>query len=887
MKKLYVVDAVNFLFRSYYAIAPMTNAGGESTHALFGFIRSLFKLIKEFHPSHFVAVFDGPDSKGKRTSIYSEYKSHRKAMPADLFPQLEKALQFCHIAGIPFLSTPGVEADDVMGSIAKWAESKEIEVYLCSSDKDLCQLVSDKVFVINPHKNNLLIDSSKVKELFGITPQQMIDFLALTGDASDNIPGVEGFGPKTAAALLQEFGTLEELLAYPEKVSGMKKQEALKNHSAIALMSKQLATILTDVEFPKKEEFFLLKQPDTPALKTFYQEMRFSSLLKELEEEKVFDIKTSLVSYHLIDEEEALQLLIERLLKEKELCIDTETTDVRPLYAELVGIGVGIRPKEAWYIPLNGKLGKEKVLAALRTLFAAPHLSFFGHNLKYDLHVLRNVGITVSSVFFDTLLASYLLRPHLQKHNLDELVLEKFGVVKTPITALIGKGKEERTMDLVPKEMVCSYCCEDVDYTCRLKELFSKELEKENLFSVFSQIELPLLPILFSMERTGIFVDLHILKTLSQELSKHLSSLQEEIFQSTGETFNLNSPKQLSHVLFEKLGIKPPKKTATGYSTSAEVLEELKETSPVVEEILRYRALEKLRSTYVDALPFQVFPKTQRIHCTFNQSVAATGRLSCQDPNLQNIPLHSTEGRKIRSAFRPDTEELCFASADYSQIELRLLAHLSEDPSLLKAFQEGEDIHTFTASLVYNIALSQVTSEMRQKAKAVNYGIVYGQQAFGLSKGLSIDYKEAEAFIDTYFQRYPRVRDFLEHCKQSARDTGFALTMYGRKRPIPEIHSKNPQLRAFAERLAINTPLQGSAADLIKCAMIQIDTRLKKTPYGIMLLQIHDELLFETKISTTHPLISLVKEVMEKVFTLKVPLSVDVSIGKNWEECYI
>lgn len=891
MNKIFIVDAVNFLFRSYYAIGPMTNPKGESTNALFGFIRSIYKLINEFSPDYFIAVFDGPDNKKSRTEIYSEYKGHRAGMPEDLFPQLEKAVEFCEIAGIPHLTVAGVEADDTMGSIAKWMEKKGIKVYLCSSDKDLCQLVSQHVFIINPHKDNLLIDKDKVKELHGVYPEQMIDYLAIMGDASDNIPGLEGFGPKTAVALLNEFGTLEEILAHPEKLSG-KKKEIVSTGKEIALISKKLATIQTDIDFPHDDKFFHLKTPDLEKVKAFYREMRFLSLLKELGDEEVpphhEHVQTEKIQedYILVDDEAQLLELLERLQEEKEICIDTETTDIRPMLASIVGVGLGVEPGKAWYIPCNGNLGKKKVLAALKPLLENPNIGFIGHNIKYDLHVLLNEGIALKTVAFDTILASYLISPQTQRHNLDDLTLEKFGKVKIPIEDLIGKGKKQITMDAVPLEKITAYCCEDIDYTLRLKKFFEKKLTALELKDLFEKIELPLIHILLHIERNGIYVDVKKLEKMSEILKEKLSDLEKKIWDLAGEKFNLNSPKQLSVILFEKLGIKPPKKTATGFSTAADVLEELKEESPIVREIIEYRALEKLRSTYVDALPEQVNPHTHRIHCTFNQSVAATGRLSCQDPNLQNIPVRTEEGKKIREAFRPQHPHFCFVAADYSQIELRLLAHLSEDPALIKAFREGEDIHAYTAALVFGVPIHDVTPQMRYQAKAVNFGIIYGQQAFGLSQQLGIDYNEADEFIKTYFERYKHVKEFLQFCKESTRKTGRAITLTGRQRPIPEIHSKNPTIRAAAERLAINTPLQGTAADLIKMAMIAVDTHLKQHPeLGMMILQIHDELLFETPEEQAKKLGFKIKTIMEEVFQLTVPLIVDISIGKNWSEC--
>lgn len=893
MKKVYILDAVNFLFRSYYAIGPITNPKGESTNALFGFIRTVFKLIKDLSCSHLVAVFDGPENTKSRKELYSDYKIHRAKMPEDLFPQLEWALEFCQIAGIPYLSVPGVEADDVMGSIAKWAEERKINAYLCSSDKDLCQLVSDHVQVINPSKNNLVIDREKVKELFGVFPEQMIDYLAIMGDASDNIPGIEGFGPKTASSLLSEFGTLDYILAHPEVVSG-KKQETLKASKDVALLSKQLATIHIGIDFPKEDTFFALKEPDLEKVKAFYQEMHFLTLLKELNipEKKVeeldlnFGVDPNKVTYTIINDADALKKLVKQLQTKRELCVDTETTSLNVRQAKIVGIGISDEPGVAWYIPFNGNISKEDLHAELKPLFQSPEIAWFGHNLKYDLHVLFQAGLPLKVIGFDTMIASHLLAPQKQRHNLDSLSLELFEKVKIPISDLIGKGAKQISMDQVPLEKVATYCCEDVDYTYRLKRRFEKPLVQEGVQKLLDEVEMPLMRVLFEMEDKGIFADRKELRLQEIDLSVKIETLSQWIFEFAKETFNLNSPKQLGEVLFERLGLRPAKRTATGYSTSADVLEELTETSPIIPKIIEYRALEKLRSTYLVSLPEEIDPKTGRIHCTFNQTGTATGRLACSDPNLQNIPVRSEEGRKIRTAFKPEKEGWSYLAADYSQIELRLLAHFSEDPTLLHAFQTGADIHTYTASLVYGIPITEVNPHMRHTAKAVNFGILYGQQAFGLSKEIGISFSEANTFIATYFNRYNKVKEYLEECKKRARQKGYSETLFGRKRPIPEIDSKNSFLRQAAERLAVNTPLQGTAADLIKMAMINIDDLLKKTKaQGYMVLQIHDELIFELPDEEIPRLSQLVKEQMESVVKLKVPLVVDISIGKNWGEC--
>ncbi|MEI8301423.1 MAG: DNA polymerase I, partial [Chlamydiota bacterium] len=805
----YIIDALGFLFRSYYAITPMTNAKGDSTHALYGFIRSIQKLIKDFNPDYLIAVFDGPGNSDSRKKIYADYKSNREAMPADLAAQLALALKFCDLYGIPVLQIPGIEADDTIGTITKWLENSNHTVYICSSDKDLCQLVSDHVFILNTHKNNLILDKQKVKEIFDVRPDQIVDLLAMMGDSSDNIPGIPSFGPKTAAKLLHEYGSLKELLAKVDTLENKKRQETIKTHQEIALLSQQLATLNFNIPIPQDKQFFAKKPFKQDDLICFYKEMGFNTLLKELQpvmpQAPSQDSKPE--NYLCIDTKEKLESLVKTLSLAKEIAIDTETTNIHPMQAELVGIGLCIKPAEAYYIPTNSNLNIKEILQALKPLLANPAISFIGHNIKYDCHVLKNYDIEIATIGFDTMLASYLLNSQSHKHGLDHLALTLFEKTKIPIEDLIGQGKNIRSMTDVPLELITKYCCEDVDYTLRLKQLFAPQLIQQNLLSIFETIEMPLLPVLASMERHGMYVDPKELAELSVYLNAHIQTLEKTIFEETGEVFNLNSPKQLSHVLYEKLKIPLlTKKGASTPSTSADILESLQEKFPVCKHILKYRGLEKLRSTYVESLPEQILPSTHKIHCTFNQSVAATGRLSCQNPNLQNIPIRTEEGKKIRHAFKPSSPSSSFLSADYSQIELRILAHLSQDETLLNAFRQGEDIHRFTASLVFNVSQKDVSQEMRHLAKAVNFGILYGQQAFGLSQQLGISYSEASQFITTYFERYPKIKSFLDTCKQKSHETGLATTFTGRQRPLIDIHSKNPALKAAAERLAINTP---------------------------------------------------------------------------------
>lgn len=887
MNEIYLVDAINFLFRSYYAIGPMTNQKGQSTSALYGFIRTLQKILKEKKPEHLVTIFDGPDNKASRRAVYAEYKAHRKAAPEDLFPQFEWAEQFCKLAGIPTLCIPGAEADDAIASVARWAEKKGANVFICSSDKDLMQLVNDHVKMFLPHKDNLLVGPKEVEELMGVRPDQIIDYLAIMGDASDNVPGLEGFGPKTASSLLQQFGTLDEILAHPEKVPGEKKQQTLREHKKIALMSRELVTLVHNIDIPHSEKTYHLAPPNRDELASFYQEMNFKTLLRDLGEAQPQAKPKRHIEkheYHLVDTPIELQLLVDQLKAAKEFCLDVETTALHPMTAELVGLGFCIHPGTAWYVPCNGELGLQEIVATFKPLLAKAHV--YGHNIKYDAQVLANYDIELSHIVFDTLLASYILHPDSRQHNLDALALEHFQKVKIPIEDLLGKGKKTRTMREVPIASVKEYCCEDADYTARLKEIFEEELREKKLTALLQDLELPLLPVLARMEREGIYLDVERLATVGHKLTHELSALTKKIFHEVGSEFNLNSPKQLSDILYNKLKLPQPKRKKTEFATGADVLEDLAHESPVVQHILTYRVLEKLRTTYVESLPQTINPKTDRIHCTFSQSTAATGRLACSDPNLQNIPVRSPEGLEIRACFKPQKRGWSYVGADYSQIELRLLAHFCEDADLIHAFKSGQDIHVHTASKVFGVPASQVTPDMRSRAKTVNFGILYGQGPFGLSQQLGISHREASQFIEAYFAQYPLVRTYLEHCKEQARKTGVARTLNGRQRPIPELHNRNPAIRAAAERLAVNTPLQGTAADLIKQAMLDIDAAIRKAEVkGRMILQIHDELIFEVPDDEVTYFKRLAKEKMEGVLHLKVPLEAHIAVGKNWAEC--
>lgn len=860
----------------------MTNSRGQSTNALFGFIRSILKLKNDFQCDHWVSVFDGPQNQKSREAIYADYKAHRASMPPDLNYQIEWGRVWCDLMGIPNLSVPGIEADDTIGSIALWAKEGGYDVFVCTSDKDLCQIVQENISILNTFKENQILDPAGVEAQFGVKPNQIIDYLSITGDSSDNVPGVSGFGPKTAADLLKQHGSLDALLENPSLISG-KKRDIFIQEKERAVLSRQLVTLHTDVDFPKDKTFFQHGSPKLEELKSFYLEMGFNSLLKELEPPKPID---TAVHYHLVNSEEDFQKLLERLKKETVIAFDTETNSEDPIKATACGVSFAFQEKEAFYIPLNGALPRESILTQLKPIFEDRSKQFFGHNVKYDLHILQNEGIEVGTIGFDTMLASYILNAHERRHNLDLLSLTLFNHTKIPIDNLIGKGKNQISMFDVPLETISTYACEDADFTFRLKNLFDKELKERGLESLFYQTEVPLIRVLNRMERKGMWIDQPFLKGLGSQVEEELNHLTQSIYGMAGEEFNLNSPKQLSAILFEKMGIKPPRKTKSGHSTDADVLEELKQEHPIAQKLIEYRALEKLRSTYIDKLPSQVFEKDGRIHSTFNQTVAATGRLSSQDPNLQNIPVRSEMGKKIREAFKPEKPGWSYFSADYSQIELRLLAHLSEDKTLIDAFLSNQDIHTATAAQIFGLDIASVTPEQRQRAKAVNFGIIYGQGDFGLSQELGISRFEAAEIIHLYFKKYERVHNYLQEQKELARKTGRARTLTGRERLLPEITSKNIQIRLAAERLAVNTPLQGTQADLIKMAMIEIDQKLRdKNLKGFMVLQIHDELLFEIPDEEIPIFKELVPFHMQNIFQLKVPLNVDIHIGKNWKEC--
>lgn len=892
MKILYLIDVSGYLFKAYYAIRNMSNAQGLPTNAIYGFARSLFKLFKDFPIEYVVAIFDGPNNKASRLAIYPEYKAHRQPCPEDLIPQIEWAKELCSSLGIPVLMIDGHEADDAIGACACWAKNHFEAIFVCSQDKDLFQLITDQIHILNTHKNNEIIDEQKLQELLGILPCQVIDYLAIMGDTSDNIPGVKGLGPKAAQTLLSTYSSLDEIYTHIDQITPEKRRQALIEHQEEVYLSQKLVQLQTDISIPQELSFYQKQDTNLEASSQLLQALNFHSLFQDLN--LLFgnnpvshsDDNDKESHYVLVNEVNALQEVISLLQTQKEICIDIESTGLRPMQDALVGIGIGYSSDTIWYIPFNGNISKKNVIDALNTLFSTPHLACYGHNIKFDILLLLQHGIQKPAICFDTMIASYVLNAHSHEHSLEHLALEYFHKPKMPIKELIGTGKEAITMNEVALDKVTQYCCRDVEITIHLKEILEKQIYERKLEKIFYEMEIPLIDVLLTMEQNGIYVDIHILQEMKKQVVDALEEEKQKIFDLAEENFNLSSPKQLSFILFEKLQIHPPKKIATGFSTNMEVLELLAENYPIAKHIINFRLLEKLRSTYLEALPKEIHPQTHRIHSTFNQSMTATGRLSSHQPNLQNIPIRSELGRDIRAAFCPEQPGWSYLSADYSQIELRILAHLSEDTKLVEAFKTGKDIHKQTASEIFDIPLDQVSSQQRQQAKTINFGIIYGQQAFGLAQQLGISVSEAKKFIETYFHKYQGVYQYIQNTIEKARKELVTYTLLGRQRKIPEIAGSNKILKQAAERLAVNTPIQGTQADLIKMAMLHIHEELilKKLKSKI-LLQIHDELLFEVPDTELDTLSSIVKKQMQEVIFLKVPLIVDIHVGKNWKEC--
>ncbi len=890
VKPLILVDGSSYLYRAFHAMPSLTNSKGFPTGAIYGVINMLRRLLMDYTPESIAVVFDSKE-KTFREALYEQYKATRTAMPDDLILQIKPIHEIIRALGLPLIIEHGVEADDVIGTLAKRAEQQGIATIISTGDKDLAQLVTPHITLINTMTDTIL-NPQTVVDKFGIPPELIVDYLALVGDSVDNIPGVPQVGPKTAVKWLQQYGNLDNIISNADKISG-KVGENLRNCLGQLPLAKTLATIKLDVNLAENIHDLQRKSPASEKLIDWYKELEFKSWLNELLEKNPQQTTERYAAYETIYTEEQLQSWIEKLSKAAIFALDTETTSLDGISAEIVGLSFAITPGKGVYIPLAHhypdapeQLNREKVLQAFKPILENSAIKKITHNLKYDLTVLANYHIHLQGADYDTLLESYILDSAANNHNMDALALKYLGWRTIQFTDVAGKGAKQVTFDKVPVEIAATYAAEDADVTLQLHELLWSKLSKEpGLKKVFSDIEMPLASVLATIEKNGVLVDVDQLLSQSEELEKRCAELQQETFILAGMEFNLNSPKQLQEILYGKLALPILQKTPTGQPSTAEVvLQELAQDYPLPKLLIEYRILSKLISTYTRRLPEQVHSKTRRIHTSYNQSGTATGRLSSSDPNLQNIPVKTREGRRIRQAFiAPAGHQLI--SADYSQIELRIMAHISNDATLLKAFEQNLDIHQATAAEVLGVPLDQVTPEERRAAKAINFGLIYGMSAFGLAKQLGTDRHAAQAYIDRYFDRYPGVRDYMENTRTQAHQQGYVETLWGRRLYLADINSSQMMRQKAAERAAINAPLQGSAADIIKRAMLSLDAWLRKTnSTAKMIMQVHDELVFEVADADVNELKDVICEHMMNAANLKVPLLVDVGVGKNWDE---
>ena len=901
---IYAVDAHSLIFQVYHALPEMTSTRGEPVGAVYGFVRDMLQLLETRHPDALLCAFDLPGPTF-RHELYQAYKADRGEMPEDLASQIPKIRAVLAALGVPILQSPGFEADDVLATVARRCDQLEGNCVIVTGDKDCRQLITPRVALYNIRKD-AVYDAAALQADWGIRPDQVVDFQSLVGDQVDNVPGVPLFGPKLARQLLAKYDHLDQLLEHADEVAGAKRRQNLVDHRDDALLSRRLVQLDAHVPIEPDWNAARVGHIDHARLVELFQEYGFRSLAQRAAALEGNQTATPAAAgaaahYQVVDTPQRLAELVEQLAQQERISVDTETTDISPCAAEIVGYALAFQPHEAYYVPVRGP-AEDRVLDArlvadtLRPVLENPAIAKIGQNLKYDWIVLRKAGIRLAGVAFDTMVASYLLDPGERSHNLDQLALRYLHHTTTKIDSLIGKGKNQKRMDEVPVAPVATYAAEDADIPLRLYPLLSAQLAEQGLDELNNTVETPLIEILAEMERTGICVDTERLRELSTQYTARLQKLAAEIEAMAGHPLNIASPKQLGRVLFEELGLPVVKKTKTGPSTDASVLEELAALHPLPAKIVEYRQYSKLLNTYVDALPKMVDPATGRVHASFNQVVAATGRLSSSNPNLQNIPIRTVEGREIRSAFRAGPPGWKLLAADYSQIELRVLAHFSGDPTLCQAFADNEDIHALVASQVEGVEQSAVTPAMRRRAKAVNFGIIYGQSPFGLAKALGISQEEAAEFIETYFARYPGVLEFFTQTLTQCRQQGYVTTLLGRRRavrgvrPVPAglREAKSGALRQLnlPERTAVNTVIQGSAADLIKLAMIAVDRRLQEENLSAhMLLQIHDELVFETPADQIDLLARWVVQEMSRVLPLDVPLGVDVKYGDNWADC--
>lgn len=933
-KKLFLLDAYALIYRAYFAFSknPRVNSKGQNTSAAFGFTNVLIDVIKNEKPTHLAVVFDPPGGSAHRQEEFAAYKAQREEMPEDIRSMIHPIKQIVEAFNVPILEVPGFEADDVVGTVAKMAEKRGFTTYMMTPDKDYAQLVSENIFMFKPGRGGNppeILGVKEVCEKFEVErPEQVIDILGLWGDASDNIPGIPGIGEKTAKTLIAKYGSVENLIDHAHELKG-KQQENVMNFAEQGRISKMLATIICDVDVAFKEEELIMCDVNPEKVLEIFTELEFRTLAKRVIGEEIVvssastptskspaetsqldlfgmqsmiepqeatptanykTIATERPSYHLISTAEERKELLEILLKHAEVCFDTETTDIDALHADLVGFSFSYKAREAFYVAVPAEFEEaKKIVEEFKPFFEDPSIEKIAHNMKYDLKVLQRYGIEVAEPLFDTMIAHYLINPE-AKQSMDFLATFYLNYQPVSIETLIGKkGKGQGNMrDLKPEE-ICDYACEDADITFQLKQLFEPEIQKPHLFELFYEVEMPLVKVLKDMEFEGISIDVPALVDYSKELDQTLMRLDSEIKSAAGEDFNIDSPKQLGEILFEKLKISSKaKKTKTGqYATSEDILQKHEHDHPIIPMILEYRQLRKLKSTYVDPLPTMCDAIDGRIHTNFMQTVTATGRLSSNNPNLQNIPIRSAKGREIRRAFVARGPEYQLMAVDYSQIELRIIAALSADPNMIEAFQQGHDIHAATAAKVFHTPIGEVTRDQRSAAKAVNFGIIYGQSAFGLAQNLSISRTEAKGIIDAYFKQYSTIKKYMENVISQARELGYVETIMKRRRYLPDINSANAVVRGYAERNAVNAPIQGSAADIIKMAMIAVYKAMKKEKVqSKMILQVHDELVFDVHVSEEEHMQKLVKNAMENAINLVVPMEVELKLAPNWLEAH-
>jgi DNA polymerase-1 len=930
-KKLFLLDAYALIYRAYFAFAknPRVNSKGQNTSAAFGFTNVLIDVIKNEKPTHLAVVFDPPGGSTHRIADFEAYKAHREEMPEDIRSMIQPIKQIVEAFNVPILELAGYEADDVIGTLAKIAEQKGYTTYMMTPDKDYGQLVSENIFMFKPGRGGNPPEIMGVKEVcekFEVNdPMQVIDILGLWGDAADNIPGIPGIGEKTAKALIQKYGSMEGIFANVEDLKGKQKENVI-NFQEQGIISKKLATIIVDLDVEFNEDHLIMCDVDTEKVKDIFTELEFRNLARRVIGEEIvvtahpssnsgesaqldlFGMQSMLVeqdptptadyktiatekpSYHLITQPEERKELLELLLKQSQVCFDTETTDIDALHADLVGMSFSYKAREAFYVAIPADFNEAKsIVEEFLPFFTSKSIEKIAHNIKYDLKVLNRYGISVAAPTFDTMVAHYLINPE-SKQGMD--FLAEFYLKYQPISieTLIGKkGKGQGNMrDLKPEE-ISDYACEDADVTFQLKQLFEPEIQKEHLKELFYEMEMPLVEVLKDMEQEGIAIDVAGLKDYSKQMEITLAELEKNIKKEAGIDFNVDSPKQLGDILFDVLKISSKaKKTKTGqYATSEDILQKHEKDHPIIPMILEYRQLRKLKSTYVDPLPTMTDRIDGRIHTNYMQTVTATGRLSSNNPNLQNIPIRTDKGKEIRKAFIPRNEEFTLMAADYSQIELRIIAALSKDKNMIEAFSSGQDIHKATAAKVFSVSLEEVTRDQRSAAKAVNFGIIYGQSAFGLAQNLNISRTEAKSIIDAYFEQYSTIKTYMDGAVSQARDKGYVETIMQRRRYLPDINSANAVVRGFAERNAVNAPIQGSAADIIKMAMVSVYRAMKQQPLkSKMILQVHDELVFDVHKSEMNLMEKLVEEAMENAVKLVVPMEVELQFGENWLDAH-